>query len=290
CKNKEAINKMDKFENTPIKLAAVGNLKESFEMLSQYTRSEADMFSAHLIHNVDIEVLKISLHSWKKREPEAVMRLLSGDHQHQPFLEAARKGNIDLMEFFLQKGANPLQRTPDDQTAIHYAVLSGKLEAVKHLLNKKEFLEMIDFTDEVNITAAGYAAQTGFADILRCLLENYNAQMKSDKKTARLNILDSAYGYFKTGEPSIKEIIKFCTKNNKIDILQELFEDSHFGADCIMSKLIEETPDVAMLIFNLCVYKDEYFTHRSYGETELRRRVSYSFFPFMRKHRKCYHA
>ena len=27
-------------------------------MLSQYTTSEADMFSAHLIHNVGIEVLK----------------------------------------------------------------------------------------------------------------------------------------------------------------------------------------------------------------------------------------
>jgi hypothetical protein len=93
---------------------------------------------------------------------------------------------------------------------------------VKHLLNKKEFLEMIDFTDELNITAAGYAVQTGFADILRCLLENYNAQLKSDKKTARLNILDSAYGFFKTGENSIKEIIKFCTRDKKIKILEEV--------------------------------------------------------------------
>ena len=80
---------------------------------------------------------------------------------------------------------------------------------------------MIDYTDEVNITAAGYATQTGFSEILRCLLEN-NAQMKSDKKTARLNILDSAYGYFKTGENSIKEIIEFCTKDKKIKMLQEV--------------------------------------------------------------------
>jgi hypothetical protein len=50
-----------------------------------------------------------------------------------------------------------------------------------------------------------------------------------------------------------------------------------------MSKLIEETPDVAMLIFNLCVDKHEYITHRSYAETEVRRSVSYSFFPFMQK-------
>ena len=84
---------------------------------------------------------------------------------------------------------------PKNQHAIHYAVLSGKLEVLEHLLQKKDFLEMIDFTDEDNITAAGYATQMGCANILRCLLEN-NAQMKSEKKMRRLNILDSAYGNF----------------------------------------------------------------------------------------------
>ena len=47
-----------------------------------------------------------------------------------------------------------------------------------------------------------------------------------------------------------------------------------------MSKLVEETPNVAMMIFDLCVYQDKYFTHRSYGETMVGTRVSYSFFPF----------
>ena len=81
---------------------------------------------------------------------------------------------------------------------------------------------MIDFTDDINITAAGYATQIGNAEILRYLLEN-NAKMKSDRKTARLNILDCAYGYFKTGENSLKEIIRFCTRNGKIQILQEVY-------------------------------------------------------------------
>ena len=111
--------------------------------------------------------------------------------------------------------------SPNDQTALHYAVLSGKLDAVKYLLQKKQFFEMIDFTDEINITAAGYATQTGYSEILRYLLEN-NAQMKSDKKTARLNILDSAYGFFKTGENSVKEIVEFCTKDGKTEMLQQV--------------------------------------------------------------------
>ena len=53
-----------------------------------------------------------------------------------------------------------------------------------------------------------------------------------------------------------------------------------------MSKLVEKTPDVAMMIFDLCVHQDECFTHRSYGEMEVERRVSYSFFPFKRNNRK----
>ena len=80
---------------------------------------------------------------------------------------------------------------------------------------------MINFTDELNISPAGYATQTGRADILRYLLEN-NAQMMSDKKTARLNILDSAYGYFKTGESSIKEIVEFCTQDKESDMLKKV--------------------------------------------------------------------
>ncbi|XP_028391796.1 uncharacterized protein LOC114516496 isoform X2 [Dendronephthya gigantea] len=280
--DKHDVNKMDNLENTPIKLAAVRKLKESFKILLQFTTSEADIFSAHLIHNVDFEVLKMGLLIWKEKDPEAVACLLNGDHkQHQPFLEAAKKGNIQLMQFFLEQGANHSQRTPNDQTAIHYAVLSGKLAAVQFLLKKEEFLEMINFTDDVNITAAGYATQSGNVEILRYLLDN-NAKMKSDTKTARLNILDCAYGYFKTGENSLKEIIRFSTRDGKIQILQELFEDSYFGADRIMSQLIEKTPDVAMMIFDLCVYQDEYLTHRSYGEMEVERRVSYSFFPFKR--------
>lgn len=54
----------------------------------------------------------MGLFDWRSKDPEAVANLLHGDHvEHQPFLEAARKGNVALMEFFLQQGANHLQRT-----------------------------------------------------------------------------------------------------------------------------------------------------------------------------------
>ena len=58
------------------------------------------------------QFLEIALINLKKEDPEAAACLLGGDHkEHQPFLEAAKKGNIQLMEFFLQHEANHLQRT-----------------------------------------------------------------------------------------------------------------------------------------------------------------------------------
>lgn len=73
---------------------------------------------------------------------------------------------------------------------------------------------MIDFPDELNITAAAYATQNGFTTILECLLD-CGTQINSDEKTGRLNILDASYGYFKTGENSLKAIIQFCTKDKE---------------------------------------------------------------------------
>ncbi|CAB3988863.1 transient receptor potential cation channel subfamily A member 1-like [Paramuricea clavata] len=279
-----AINGMDNDDNTPIKLAALENLEESFEMLLNYATSEEDLFSANLIHTLKSKVLKKRLRSWKENDADAVATLLNGEHEkHQPFLEAAKAGNEDLIKFFLEQNANPLQVTHDrGETALHLVVLSGNLNVLKYLLKKKEFLEMINSTDEENISCAGYATQIGHAEILR-FLHKKGAKMKSDKKTGRLNILDSAYGYFKWCENSIEELIAICTPQE----LKELFEDSYFGADHIMSKLIEEIPNVAKKIFDQCIYKKLEFTysHRSPGEIKARKRVLYNFYPFKRKKR-----
>ncbi|XP_028391898.1 serine/threonine-protein phosphatase 6 regulatory ankyrin repeat subunit A-like [Dendronephthya gigantea] len=53
--DKKAINHMDNSGKTPMKLAAVKELTESFELLSKYAKSEEDMFAAHIIHYVKIE-------------------------------------------------------------------------------------------------------------------------------------------------------------------------------------------------------------------------------------------
>ncbi|XP_028392041.1 transient receptor potential cation channel subfamily A member 1-like [Dendronephthya gigantea] len=275
----DAINSMDDSGNTPLKLAVDGGLKESVMLLVNVTQFE--VFSADIVNNVDIEVLERALYVCGRKAPEDTADLLRGDHdKHRPFLEAAYNGNVVLMEFFLRKGANNLQRTPIYQTAIHYAVLSGKLDAVEFLLEKKEFLEMIDFTDEDGITAAGYATSAGHAEILKYLLKK-KAKIKSDKAKARKNILDASYDFYETGKDSLKEIVLFCTKDGKIELLEELFEDTSRGSDHIMAKLIQDAPDIAVMILNLCTNEEKRFSCRSYAKVE--RILQYSFFPFKRK-------
>ena len=49
-----------------------------------------------------------------------------------------------------------------------------------------------------------------------------------------------------------------------------------------MSKLIEEIPNVAMLIFNRCTIEEEKLTYRSYSELKVERFIDYRFFPLER--------
>ena len=53
-----------------------------------------------------------------------------------------------------------------------------------------------------------------------------------------------------------------------------------------MSQLIARTPDVALMIFDLCVIEHKYHNHRTYGEMEVERKMIYLFFPFKRKNGK----
>ena len=59
-----------------------------------------------------------------------------------------------------------------------------------------------------------------------------------------------------------------------------MIEDSHFGADRLMSKLIEDIPSVAMDIFDQCVYEETSLENRSYAEIVEKTNDTYNFFPF----------
>ena len=53
-----------------------------------------------------------------------------------PLHEAAIKGNVDVIGFFLNQGGNPNSKSPHGETPLHFAVVSSNEEAVRLLLSK----------------------------------------------------------------------------------------------------------------------------------------------------------
>lgn len=53
-----------------------------------------------------------------------------------PIHEAAIKGNVDVISFFLNQGTNPNVKSSHGETPLHFAVVSSNEEAVKLLLAK----------------------------------------------------------------------------------------------------------------------------------------------------------
>ncbi|XP_028392138.1 transient receptor potential cation channel subfamily A member 1-like [Dendronephthya gigantea] len=266
----EAIrNPNGRFQCNPIKFATIMKQKESLALLVNIAKFE--MFREGIVNHVDIEILKQSLDVMKRLDPNGVIDLLHGYiKDNQPFLSAARHGNVELMKFLLQKGADPSQIWPGSyQTAVHLAVMSGKLEAVEYLLEQDKFLEMIDRADCSGITAAVYATQFNRVEILKYLLKK-NAQIKSGGRQ-QSNILDSVY-HFKMSEESMKKFFMFCLKHENPRLLYELFEDSRNDPDDIMAEIVRKTPDIAFLILDRCIEKKNFCLFRVF---------TYWFFPFI---------
>ena len=63
-------------------------------------------------------------------------------------------------------------------------------------------------------------------------------------------------------------------------------EDSHFGADRLMAKMVEDIPDTAMALLDKCVQKKAIKRNLSYSETKEETKITYYFFPFARKESK----
>ena len=72
----------------------------------------------------------------------------------------------------------------------------------------EQFPELIDMTNDCGETAAACATEMGNVEILKVLLKN-GTKLTSDR-TDRVNILDSAFGYFRKAEETIMEIVNFC--------------------------------------------------------------------------------
>jgi ankyrin repeat protein len=84
-------------------------------------------------------------------------------------MDAARHGDQKQLAALLAEGVNPnMQRSPDQETAMHFAVIQGHIEIVKQLLDASA---NPNITDKDGYTPLSFAASEGEKDILQLLLD-----------------------------------------------------------------------------------------------------------------------
>ena len=85
---------------------------QSFKILLKHVeKCEDDLFCRPYVGYTNLEILKLVLENWEKDDPQAVKYFLKGDNEYQPLIQAAAKGDIEMMEYLIdEKGANKMQK------------------------------------------------------------------------------------------------------------------------------------------------------------------------------------
>lgn len=105
------------------------------------------------------------------------------NYRQTPLFYIARDGKLDLMEMFIEKGANLNETDEYNQTPIFYACREGQTEIVKFMHERGVNIHHLDRNSE---NCLFYSAREGRADICKFLIEkgiNVN-QVDNNNQTA----------------------------------------------------------------------------------------------------------
>ena len=74
-------------------------------------KCEDDLFSRPYVGYANLEILKLVLENWENDDPQAVKDFLKGDNEYQPLIQAAAKGDIEMMKYLInEREANKMQK------------------------------------------------------------------------------------------------------------------------------------------------------------------------------------
>ncbi|XP_042498538.1 ankyrin repeat-containing protein At5g02620-like [Macadamia integrifolia] len=147
-------------------------------------------------------------------------------HGESPLYLAAKDGHLDILNHIFLICPSPAHGGPYGRTALHVAVIEGRLDVVKILLEKKGEV-LVNKADKDGRTALHYAVSNRYKNVLEQLLSNrYNA-LEIVQQLLRHDT-SSAYKLDKDGlsplhiaalESSIKvfrELIQWCPDSGEL--------------------------------------------------------------------------
>ncbi|KAL3854825.1 hypothetical protein ACJMK2_014068 [Sinanodonta woodiana] len=87
-----------------------------------------------------------------------------------PAHHAAANGNVAVLRYILNSGANPWCRTSEEETLLHRSCIKGELEMIKYLV--ETYPKMLHERDKSKNTPAHYAAESGNVAVLTYLIDS----------------------------------------------------------------------------------------------------------------------
>lgn len=101
---------------------------------------------------------------------------------HTPLMRAAARGDLDLVKYFLSKGALAEHSNRAGQTALHKAAEKGNLSVIKLLIKHGVRVNIMDKNDNI---ALHYAAKENHEKVVRYLVKKGSAVVAQNKDGKR---------------------------------------------------------------------------------------------------------
>ncbi|CAH8866335.1 unnamed protein product [Trichobilharzia szidati] len=167
------IDPIDKFGITPLFWAVYNNHRHVVHYLldagAKHNRHTKQGFTImHFIAESNaISILKCLYKKFQVLDYD-----LSDNNGMTPFLIAASKGNLRLIEILIKRKCNILKKNMHARNALHLASKNGHIETLECLLSLKKLREKIDEMDIFETTPLHLACENNQKECVRILLEH----------------------------------------------------------------------------------------------------------------------
>ncbi|MDD5326918.1 MAG: ankyrin repeat domain-containing protein [Phycisphaerae bacterium] len=153
------VNAKDNSGTTPLSIAASENHKD-IENILIAKGAKVDIFTASATGDIE------RVRDFLRNDPNMV-NATQGDYNTTPLHYATSSGQIEMVKFLIEKGADVNAGYPQKPTPLHLAALQGHLEVAEMLINKGA---EVNAKDNFGFTPLFLATEKGSKDMVELLI------------------------------------------------------------------------------------------------------------------------